>query len=907
MSLFRNFATGLRSLFRKNQVDRELDEELGAYLEMEAAEKMRQGVSRKDALREVRLERGSLEITKELVRSGGWEFFVETCWQDLRFGLRMLRKNPGFTAVAILTLALGIGANTTIFSIVNGLLLRKPPVRDADSVMVVSTKYEAEARTPDRFPVSAPDFLDWCEQASVFSRMAAANFDDYTISDGTIPERVTGGRVSANFFQALGVGAAIGRTILPGEEQFGHHYVVVLSDELWRKKFDRDPRVLGRVMRINGNPYAIIGVMPGSFRLWDFDAEIWMPLAFSREEIAPTGRSSRFLRVFGRLKPSFGQKQAASEMETIARRIAGTHPDTNKGWGTTVMSLQQFGIADANATTAVMFLMAAVSFVLLIACANLANLLLGRNSARRREFSVRAALGAGRNRIARQLVTECLLVSLAGGSLGVLLAFWGLDALRSQFNWNQDAVAMAKEFSIDMRVLLFTIAISFMAAILFGLAPALQILRRSPGEGLKEDSRNFTGGRERHRLQRLLVIGQIAMSLILLAGASLFIEGFLEEMRANAGFNSRNLLTASVYLRGLEYYGAPQREAAFFENVLRNLKSSSEVESTAGASDLPFNFPSWKSFTIEGHPVSRPDERPSSGYFVVSPGYFKVLQLPVLQGREFTPSDNADSAPVVIVDRAFAKKYFGNEYPIGRHINTSNENPTPDKGGAWNVCPWATCGSVRWSEIVGVIADVTEFVGQREPRPHFYEPFLAHPTGSMNFVVRTHRDAAGFSDSLRRAALAADPNQAIASVRTMDRLIADSSSGDDLMSELMGAFAGIALLTAAIGIYGVLSYMVGQRVHEMGIRMALGAEPSQVLGLVIRRGMAMSGIGVVLGLAVSLALPRLFAATFDNFHAHSAVAVGIALLVVGGAAFLACWFPARRAMRVDPMTALRYE
>ncbi|PYU72930.1 MAG: ABC transporter permease [Acidobacteria bacterium] len=872
---------------RRRRMLEELDADIREHIERETQDNVERGMTPEEARYAAMRKFGNVTLVKEDVREVWSSVWLGQLLQDVRYALRMLRKSPGFSAVAVLTLALGIGANTAIFSLVNGMLLRKPPVRDPNRLMVVSSKWAGNGGEWDRLPVSAPNFLDWRAQATAFNGMVAANFDDYTISGGTMPERVSGGRVSCDFFHTLGVAATLGRTILPGEDQPGHDHVVVLSDGLWKEKFGGDPGILGRVIRVNGNSHTIVGVMPRSFRLWDFDARMWVPLAFSPEELAPAARNTRFLRVFARLKAGITAKQAVAEMDTIAQRIAEAHPDTNKGWATAVKSLQEYSIEDGNVSTALLFLTVAVSFVLLIACANMANLLLARSLARQHEFAIRAALGAGRARLARQLLSECLILSLGGAGPGLLLAYWGMRALRAQMNWNEGAVSLAKTIQLDVRVLVFALVISAASAFVFGLLPALQVSRTD----LKEGLRSSTGGRERHRLQRLLVIGQIALSLILLTSASLFIEGFLEEVRASAGFNIHNVLTASVSLRGLEYYGAPHREAAFFENALRNLGNLPETESAAVTSDLPFSFPNEKDFEVEGQPVPKPDEQPRCGYFIVSADYFATLQIPLLQGRGFNSSDNSNSSSTIIVDRAFARRYFANGNPIGRHLKVIEGSGARDK----------------WMEIVGVVGDVNEFLGQRDSRPHFFEPFQAYPSGSMNFVVRTRSDAAGFSDGLRRAIWAVDGNQAVARVRTMEGVIADAGQGDDLMAEMMAAFAGIALALASIGIYGVISYIAGQRMHEMGIRMTLGARPNQVMRSVIRSGMSVAGIGVALGLMTSLALPRLIAASFNGFHASAVSALVAAPVVVAIAAFLACYVPARRAMRVEPMVALRHE
>jgi predicted permease len=884
----------LRSLFHRQKADEELEEELRDHLELKTQQYISQGMTPQEARRAALLEMGGIEKRKEECRDARRITWLQDLLQDIRYGLRILGKSPGFTTVAVLTLALGIGANTIIFSVVNAVMYRKPPVPEPDRLMIVSSASAVDSSAPDRVfsqpPVSAPDYLDWRAQSSSFSTMAAAEFDSFTISGGTTPERASGGRVSHEFFNVLGVAPAFGRTILPGEDQPGHDQVVILSDELWKSKFGGDPNVLGRLLKINGNACAVIGVMPPSFRLPSFMAKLWIPLVLSHANLGPSGRDGRYLRIFARLKPGIHVRQASAEMATIAQRIAQALPETNRGWGAGVMSLQQYGIADMNAGPPLAFLMAAVAFVLLIACANIANLLLARNSARQREFTIRGVLGAGRLRLARQLLTECLLLAFAGGCLGIVFGYGGLHALLPQFNWNEDAVVVAKEITIDGHVLGVTLAIILLCSILFGLAPALQFWRGNASSGLKEGGRGTTIGPERHRMQRLLVAAQLALSLFLLVGAGMFAGQFIQEMHANTGLNPRNMLTASISLRGLEY-SQPQRQKSFYELVLRGLAGSPGVQSAAVTSDLPFNFPDSVAFNAENRAVARPEEHPMCGHFAVSPEFFATTQIPLLQGREFTASDNADSVPVAIVNEAFARRYFPGENPLGRRIR---------------IDPAHRAGE-QWSEIVGVAGNVNEYLGQAEPHPEIFEPFLAHPSSSMYLMLRTRTDTALFADSLRRAVWAEDADQAITDVRTMPRVIADSSQGDDLLAELMGAFAGIALLIAAIGIYGVLSYLVSQRTHEMGIRMALGAKPDEVLLLVIRNGMKLVVTGAAIGFLVSLSLPKLIAAGFNDFRFHAAWVIALAPVVIIAVGLVACYIPARRAMRVDPMVALRYE
>jgi putative ABC transport system permease protein len=884
----------IRSLFDRRKADQELDEELQYHVEQKTQQHITAGLNPQEARRAVLLEMGGLERRKEECRDARQVTWLQDLLQDIHYGLCILRKSPGFTTIAILTLALGIGANTIIFSVVNAVMYRKPPMPEPDRVMVVSSASAVDSSNPDRvfsqLPASGPDYLDWRAQTSSFSEMAVADFDSFTISGDAIPERASGARVSPEFFNVLGVAPAFGRAILPGEDQPGHDQEVILSDELWRSKFGGDAHVLGRLIKINGNWCTVIGVMPPSFRAGSFIAKLWVPLVLPHAKLGATGRDDRSFRVFARLKPGINVRQASAEMATIAQRLGQAHPETNRGWGAGVMSLQQFSIADMNAGPPLAFLMSAVAFLLLIACANIANLLLARNSARQREFTVRGVLGAGRLRLARQLLTECLMLSFTGGILGILVGYGGLHAVLPQFNWNEDAVVLAKQVTIDDHVLGVTLAIIVVCSIMFGLAPALQFSRGDASHGLKEGGRGTTISRERHRVQRLLVAGQLALSLFLLVGASMFAGQFIQEMRANPGLNPRNMLTASISLRGPEYL-QPQRQKSFYENALRRLAGSPGVQSAAVTSDMPFNFPDSLPFTVENHLVTKPGEQPACGHFAVSPGFFATTQIPLLQGREFTAADTADSPPVAIVNEAFARRYFPGENPIGRYIRIDPAHRSSEK----------------WSEIIGVAGNVNEYLGQAQPRSAMFESFLARPRDSMYLMVRTRTDPAQFSDALRRAVWAEDGNQAVTDLRTMERVIADSSGGDDLLAELMGAFAATALLIAAIGIYGVLSYLVGQRTHEMGIRMALGATPGELLLLVIRNGMTLVVTGAAIGFLVSLSLPKLIAAGFNDFRFHGAWVIGLAPFVVIVVGLVACYIPARRAMKVDPMVALRYE
>jgi putative ABC transport system permease protein len=877
------------ALFRRPKPVDDLAEEIRSHLQMEEQENLESGMPPDEAHHAALRRFGNVTLAEERSREmWGWNS-VETLWQDLRYGLRMLARNPGFTAVAVITLGLGIGVNTTVFSFVQGFLLRRPPVEDPEHVMLLCSTDPQGDWMPDMAPVSARDFLDWRRQSTSYSGMAAAVFDSFTVSGSGEAERVPGGQVSANYFQVLGVAPIRGRDFAPGEDQPGHAKVAIISEDLWRQRFGGDPAAIGRTLKLDGQDYTVIGVEPSRFRIWIFPAQLWIPLDFNPEQLGPEGRKDHYLSVLARLKPGISQVQAHAELAAIAQRLAADYPESNKGRGANVVALEKYMADISNTRPAMNVLMGAVVFVLLIACANLANLLLARNTARQREFVIRAALGAGRWRLARQLLSECVILSLAGAGLGLTVAVGGLRILRTQLNWNEFALLFAREIYIDKSVLLFTLAVSLMAAIAFGLAPALQISRAGPAAGLKENSRTTSAGRAHRRLQNLLVIGELALSLILLVGAGLFVRSFVDELRVSPGFNPHNILTASVSFSGAKYKDAASR-ITFFQNMMREFKDAPEVQSVALTRHLPFQFPGSVSFSLDSASTAAPSAQPSAGHFLISPDYFHTAQIPLLEGREFTLSDNARSAPVVIVNEAFARKYFPSANPLGRRIKINHGGQTGPG-----------------SEIVGVAANINEYSGQIAPRPHIFEPLLAQPSDTVKIMVRTRGEPAMVSAAVRRAVFAVDKDQAVTNLRTMERVIQDSGQGDDVMAELMGTFAGIALLMAAVGIYGLLAYLVGQRTQEFGVRMALGAGRGEIVRLALRNAMVWVVTGTGIGFLISLALPRLFAASFTGFHVSSRLILIGGPIVVMLVALASCYIPARRATRVDPMVALRYE
>lgn len=913
MAWISELARRLAFAVRRKKFSSELDEEMRTHLELKAQTHLRQGIAPDEARYAARREFGNTLLLREQSRDFWGYRWIEQFAADLRFGVRMLVKNPGFAAVAVLTLALGIGVNSVIFSVISTMLLRKPPVRDPDRLMMLFSRNVGAVGSGDeasRSPVSPPDFLDWRAQTTAFASIAAASSFEgdesqthVTVSGGSEPERVPGGAVSASYFDVLGVSPLLGRAFQPGEDQPGHNRVMLLRADLWKRSFGADPRVLGRTVKVNGDVYTVIGVMPDTFRqLWIFPEQLWIPLTFTPAQLSPAGRAQRSLSVFGRLKSGVTEAQARSELQTIAKRIAASNPETNKDWGSAnVLTLQEYAIQESNAGPALAFLMATVAFVLLIACANLANLLLARNANRQREFAIRAALGAGRLRVVRQLLSECLLLALLGGGLGLLFAEWGVHLLHGMFNWNEWSILIAEQLSIDRNVLLFTLAVSVATAVIFGLAPAFQVSRRDPNSAIKEGSRSTTAGRDHHRLQNLLVAGQLALSLILLVGAGLFVKSFVEEMQSKPGMNPHNVLTASISLTG-KFYKDPAHQLSFFQGVLHRLAGSPEADSAAVTSDLPYTFPGRANFLIEGRPAPQPDSKDWkeswAGYFAVSAGYFGATQIPLRQGREFTRADDAGSAPVVIVNEAFARKFFTNG-GLGRYISVSPDG-APAGGASGSTPP-------VWRQVVGVVGDVNEYMGQTTWRPHVFVPFLQAPGASMNLVVRLRTNPAAFASTLRQAVWSVDKDQPISTIRTMDRVLMDSGQGDDVMADLMGAFAMIALVMAAVGIYGLIAYLVGRRTHELGVRMALGARRREVLLLVLRGSMPMLLAGVGLGFLISLAMPRLVSASFQDFHVRSGWILAGTPVTVLLVALASCYFPARKASRVEPTVALRCE
>jgi len=880
----------LAGLFNGNGKEQDLSEEMESHLALQIQDYIRSGMGPAEARRKALLKAGGMEQAKELYRERRSVPLLETTLQDLGYSLRTLGKSPGFTIVAVITLALGVAANTTIFSIVSPILLRKPPVPDADRVMVVSSINKSDPQSLSG--VSVPDYIAWREQAHSFEDLAATADRDVTLSGGAEPQRVAALNVTAGYFRVLEVPAAMGRTFLPGDDAPGHEHVVVLSHKLWQSRFNGDRAIVGQAIPVDGERYTVIGVMPAKFRLNIFDAAVWMPLIFTPQQLGPGGRAERPLSVLARLKPGVSPEQAQAEMATLARRLEESYAESDKNWSARVLSLEEFMIQSANVRAAMVVLMGAVVFVLLIACTNIANLMIARNSARQRELVIRAAVGAGRLRLVRQLLVESLLIGAAGGGLGFLLAFWGTALLRSNLTWNDYVQLMASEMVLDWRVFVFCALISILAAIFFGLLPAIQASKVGLSAGLAEGSRGGSGGVERRRLRRALVVGEIALSIILLTGAGVMIQAVVGEIENPLGFEPQHVLTTEIRVSGARY-AQPNEQAAFFQKIVEGVHNLPGVDRAAVANALPVTASAGSiGFRLEGATVVRKDLELKTRHYVGGPEYFQVMGIPLIKGRGLLASDSNNAPLAVVINETFATRFFPNQEPIGRRILVDD----------------GQTGNANWSQIVGVVGYVPDFRGQSKPEPQIYQSFLQRPQTVMTIVVQSKADPATLAPLLRRSIWSVDRDQPVGAIRTMNQVVDDAGMGDQLMGWLMGSFAGLALLMAGVGIFGVIAYNVSQRTREVGIRMALGAGKSAVLRLVLGQSAFLTGVGVGLGLLGAFPLPRALGDAFNGLPIDNApwILVGVAALVAL-VSLVASYVPARRAMRVDPVTALRYE
>lgn len=801
---------------------------------------------------------------------------METIFQDLRYGIRNLVRQPFFALVAVSTLALAIGANSAMFTVVNAVLLRPLPYPDSDRLVAVQGDCPPRGITQSNS--SIPDFVDWQKQNSVFENMGAFFFGGLVLTSGDETERIPASLVTENFFAVLRTPAMLGRTLQPDDMVAGRDQVMVISYALWQRRFGGDPNVVNSKVLAGNRPTTIVGVMPEGFD-YPAQSEAWRPFLPDPNE----SRDDRYLNVLARLKPGADVPQAKAQLETISQRLAQTYPETNKDWTAQVTNLQALTVSGLRVSLLV--LLGAVVFVLLIACANIANLLLARGSSRQKEIAVRTALGASRGRIVRQLLTESLLLSIAGGAMGLLLSIWLTKLLIAMSPANTPRL---NEIRPDLRVIFFTIGLTLITSLIFGLAPALQASRNREAENLKEGARGNAGGPRSNRLRAGLMAAEIAMSFMLLVGAGLLIKSFLRLREVSPGFNPESVLTLRVASPAGKFTEDAQR-VNFFRQVEDRIKTLPGVQSEGMILSLPLggdSFNLWRGFLPEGRSTQK-EEEIDAAYLPVTPSYFKAMQARLMEGRTFTDSDDDRAVKVVILNDVAARQAYPGQSALGKRITVH--------------------GDKEPREIVGVVGEMKSGL-DIQPQPQTYVPYAQDGTWpSMSMVIRTSSDPAALSPAVRNELREIDKTTALFNVRPMSELLATSVAPRRTPMLLLSTFAAAALLLAVMGIYGVTAYYVTQRTHEIGIRMALGAQIGDVLRLILRSGMALALIGVVAGLAGAFALTRwmsalLFGVTPTDWLVFAIVAVS--LLVT---ALLACLIPARRATRVDPLVALRYE
>jgi predicted permease len=817
---------------------------------------------------------------------------MESLIQDLKYAARVLLKSPGFVLIAVLTLALGIGANTALFSVVNGVLLRPLPFPRPNELVVLSEK----TANFDSSSISYPNFLDWQRSNSSFASLAAYRSDDFSITGSGEAERVRVGMISAGFFEILGVSPARGRLFTADEDHLSAAPVVVISAGLWQRKFGSAPDIVGKRITMNGDGYTVIGVVPVSFQLESTNfgiKDVFVPIGENKDPLFHDRDVHEGMRALGRLKPGVTLAAAQAEMDQIANNLALAYPDADKGAGISLVPLKKDIVGDVQPFLWV--LLGAVGFVLLIACVNVANLQLARATARSREFAIRAALGASQSRVIRQLLTESVVLGLAGGTLGLLLAAWGTQAALKVL---PETLPRAQDVGVDGRVLIFTLVASVVAGVLFGLAPALKIARPNLQETLKESGRGASG--TRHRAQGVFVVVEMAMALVLLIGAGLMIRSLLDLWNVNPGFNPQGVLTFAVSLSPSLGANATTSRNAIREmdERLQRIPGVEAVSSTGGA--LPMTGDNEFPFWLGGQPKpANQSDMKQSLFYLAEPDYLSAMGIPLHRGRFFTQNDNEHSPPVIVIDESFAREYFPNEDPIGKRINIGIINSEP--------------------EIIGVVGHVkhwgldTDGDAKHPILAQAYMPFMQIPDQFWNgppqseVVVRSKGSPASMAPAIREAVEKLNAENVMYETKPLDQIVADSLAARRFSMILLGVFAALALLLSSIGIYGVISYVVGQRTHEIGIRMALGAQRSHVLRLMLGEGMKMALVGVAIGIAAALGLTQLMTKMLFGVSAADPITFCAVAFILTSVALTACYIPARRAMRVDPMVALRYE
>jgi len=873
-----NFLRRWRALTHKQELDNELDEELQFHLERDIEQNIKDGMRPEDARNAALRAFGAVDKSKEECRDARGVGPLENTLRDVSYSTRVLLKNYAFTIVVVLTLALGIGANTAIFSFANGILLRPLPYPESDRLVVIEET--AFIRNVDSMPVSYPNFLDWREQNTVFEDVGVHfGTSRFALSGSGEPVEIRGTRITQGLLELLRVSPILGRTFTADEDRPDQDAVVILGYELWQKNFGGDPNVLGQKIVLSNRPRTIVGVMPRGFRFPEV-SELWVPLALTPQLFT---RTDHGLDGLARLKDGVSLAQAQAEMNNIAARIEQQNPVTNEGLGVKLTNLRDN--LSGGYREALLILLGVVGCVLLVACVNVANLMLARATARQKEFALRAALGASRWRIVRQLLIESLLLALVGGVLGFALSLWALHLLLKAI---PGQLPFWMNFGIDLRVLAFTLGITLLTGLIFGAVPALQTSRVDLNDTLKEGGRGAIGFRGRSR--SLLVVTEIALSLVLLVGAGLMIQSFLRLRQVNIGLDPKNVFTATVLLPRAKYSSEGQR-TAFFKQLVEHVRSIPGVQAAGATGTLPLTGNNWgRSLTVEGYPVLSVGQAPSIQHTVVTPGYFRAMGITLLAGRDFTEADNFDAAKVTIVDDRLARHYWPNDSAIGKRVRFG---PPEDNE------PWHT--------IVGVVRSVRHQRMQEDTRESVYLPHLQIPIGGMTLVARTTSDPHELSAAVRREVAQIDRDQPISEIATMEEVVAESIWQPRLYATLFAVFAGGALVLALIGIYGVMAFLVQTRTHEIGVRMALGATARDVFKLIVGRGMKLTIFGVLIGVAGAIALTRLMHTLLFNTSATDPFTFIAISILLSLAAFLACYIPARRAAKVDPLIALRYE
>ncbi len=806
--------------------------------------------------------------------------------QDVRYAVRQLRKSPGFTLVAVLTLALGIGANTTIFSVMNATLLQSLPFPDSDRLVLV---WQTFGKNPDDYNiVSAPNYWDFQRQNHVFESMAL--FDSagrgYNLSasgNAREAEQVSGLRVSASFFSVLGVQPFLGRTFLPEEEVRGKDHEVILSYGLWQRRYGADRALVGKTIKVDGEDFTVVGVMPREFHweFWSGHRQLWVPVGYTDGDKI---RGANSFISFARLEPGVTVEQARAEMEGIGTQLSRQYPNDDADMSATVIPMNKFGTEGLR--TVVLALFAAVGFVLLIACVNIANLLLARGAARQREFALRQALGAAGFRIARQMLTESLLLGLFGGVCGLALAVWSTTLLPTILPADAFNIPLrqVETIPVDRWVLAFTLVVSCLTGILFGLAPVVSALRGDVSEPLKEGGRGSTAGRG-HRLRHALVASEVALALVVLSGAGLMIESMSRLLGVDPGFNPKNVLVMGMSLPQEDLYNGPPGHALFCRDLDEHVSAIPGVLAVGAVGHLPMRGDAGRSFAVEGKPDPGPGHRPGAHYSVACPNYFQALGVPVLAGREFTHQDTVAAPAVAVINQAMAQKFWPKEDPVGKRMLEGD----------------------TWLTVVGVVGDVRHWGLDNGSEPQFFRPYTQAAWPVMSVVVRTIGSPTSFTPAIKKAMGEVEPDRPVSDFETMQNVVQDSLASRRFPTLLLSAFAMLALVLAAVGIIGVVSYSVAQRTHEIGIRMALGARAPDVLKLMVSGSMTWVVVGIGVGIAGSLGLTRLLGNLLYEVRPSNPIVLGTVSLLLTGIGLLASYIPARRAAKVDPMVALRYE